>query len=57
MKKELSEKEQLIKGWENRIKHQKAQLAKTRKFHREEEARIAKRVRQSEMQLRALKKN
>lgn len=55
-KKPLTEKQQLISGWEKRIRHQKQQLAKTRKFHREVEAGIQKRIRASEFTLRALKK-
>lgn len=55
-KKELSERDKLIQGFENRIKHKTKQLAKTRKFHREVEATLMRKIRLDEMQLRGLKK-
>lgn len=54
--KQESEKLQLIRGYVNRIKHQKGQLAKTRKYHRGIEKNIQQRISASEMTLRALKK-
>lgn len=54
--KKLSEKETLIQGFEKRIKFKKQNLAKTRKFHREVEAGLVRKIRMDEMQLKALKK-
>ena len=57
MKKELSDKQKLIAGWENRIKHHLKQLAATRKFHREVEAGLVKKIKLERMQLNAIKKS
>lgn len=54
--KPLSEKQQLIKGWENRIKHHVKQLADTKKFNRSVELELEKKIRQERIQLAALKK-
>lgn len=54
--KKLSEKETLIQGFEKRIKFKKQNLAKTRKFHREVEAGLVRKIRMDEMQLKALKR-
>lgn len=56
-KKQLSDVEKLVLGWEKRIKFHKDQLKKTRKFHREVEAGIMKKIKLEELQLRSLKKN
>lgn len=58
MKKEpkLSEKDQLILGYEKRIKHKKKQLSKTIKFHRGVEKELARKLKLDQIQLSALKK-
>lgn len=56
MKKQLSEKELLISGFEKRIKFKKQQLFKTKKFNREVEANLARKIKLDQMQLNALKK-
>lgn len=53
----LSEKQMLIRGFEKRIKHKTQQLAKTRKFHREVEAGLVRKIKLDQMQLKALKKS
>lgn len=55
-KKILSEKEQIILGFEKRIKHKKKQLAATRSFHRQVEKDLEAKIRRDEIQLKALKK-
>jgi hypothetical protein len=55
-KKEPTEREQLIAGYEKRIKHKKDQLTKTRAFHKEVEAGLQKKIKLDEIQLSALKK-
>jgi len=57
MKKQLSETDQLIAGYEKRIKFKKAQLVKTKKFNRESEAKLEKKIKLEELQLKALKKS
>lgn len=52
----LSDREKLIQGWEKRIKHHKAQLGKTRKFHREVENGILKKIKLEELQLSSLRR-
>lgn len=54
--KALTEKQQLIRGWEKRIKYHEKQLAETKKFHKEVEAKIVKKIKLERMQLNALKK-
>lgn len=54
MKKELSEKEKLIKGWKNRIQHHQKQLKNTIAFNRGEESKLVKKIKLEQMQLRAL---
>lgn len=54
--KPLSEKAQLIKGWENRIKHHQKQLAKTKDFHRSEEAKLEAKIKMERTMLSALKR-
>lgn len=55
-KKALSEKEQVIKGWEARIKHHRQQLAKTKSFNRASEAALEKKIRMEVIQLKGIKK-
>jgi len=55
-KKQLSDVEKLVLGWEKRIKFHKDQLAKTKKFHREVEKGIEKKIALEQLQLKALKK-
>lgn len=56
MKKNLSERQQLIKGWESRVKFFVKKLATTKAFHRKVESEIMKKTRQAKLQLQALKK-
>ena len=56
-KKVLTEREQLIVGFTKRVKHKNQQLAKTRKFHRDVEAGLVRKIKLDEMQLKALKRS
>lgn len=53
----LSDKGKLMLGWMKRIRFHKEQLEKTKKFHREVERGLEKKIRLEKMQLNALKKS
>ena len=55
-KKTPSEREMMVARFESRIKFKKQQLSKTKKFHREVEADLSKKIRLDQMQLDALRK-
>lgn len=58
MKKEekLTDRQKLMVGYLKRIKHRKKQLSDTRKFHRQVEEDILRKIKLDEIQLSALKK-
>ena len=53
----MTDKQRLVFGWEKRIAFHQKQLSATRKFHREVETKIIKKIKLEKMQLRAIKKS